>query len=197
MFVVGVSDHIMVAHSLRGETFGPAQRLHGATYEVRVEVLAPELDADSIVVDIGLLRTVLRETLAPLDYQNLDEVPAFEVPTLAPFVEGVRTMLARSWLAALSHKRELTAPDMLTRMGRHPFRPGHIHMMVYAPGYQTLTTHLFSGDSPYLDSDAVFGVRESLIIQYTTHPPGPAPEGRTMTTPWHQASYDFRLAPSA
>ena len=76
MFVVGVSDHIMVAHSLRGETFGPAQRLHGATYEVRVEVLAPELDADGIVVDIGLLRTVLRETLAPLDYQNLDEVPA-------------------------------------------------------------------------------------------------------------------------
>ena len=75
MFVVGVSDHIMVAHSLRGETFGPAQRLHGATYEVRVEVLAPELDADGIVVDIGLLRTVLRETLAPLDYRNLDEIP--------------------------------------------------------------------------------------------------------------------------
>ena len=75
MFVVGVSDHIMVAHSLRGETFGPAQRLHGATYEVRVEVLAPDLDADGIVVDIGLLRTVLRETLAPLEYRNLDEVP--------------------------------------------------------------------------------------------------------------------------
>jgi 6-pyruvoyltetrahydropterin/6-carboxytetrahydropterin synthase len=75
MFVVGVSDHIMVAHSLRGETFGPAQRLHGATYDVRVEVLAPELDADGIVVDIGLLRTVLRETLTPLDYQNLDDVP--------------------------------------------------------------------------------------------------------------------------
>jgi len=75
MFVVGVSDHIMVAHSLRGETFGPAQRLHGATYEVRVEVLASELDADGIVVDIGWLRTVLRESLAPLDYQNLDEVP--------------------------------------------------------------------------------------------------------------------------
>src|SRR4030095_14175095 len=75
MLVVGVSDHIMVAHSLRGETFGPAQRLHGATYEVRVEILAPELDADQIVVDIGLLRTALRETLAPLDYQNLDELP--------------------------------------------------------------------------------------------------------------------------
>ena len=77
MFVVGVSDHIMVAHSLHGETFGPARRLHGATYEVRVEVLAQELDADGIVVDIGLLRTVLRETLGPLDYQNLDELPQF------------------------------------------------------------------------------------------------------------------------
>jgi len=76
MYVVGVSDHIMVAHSLSGETFGPAQRLHGATYEVKVEVLAVDLDADGIVVDIGLLRTVLRETLAPLDYQNLDEGPA-------------------------------------------------------------------------------------------------------------------------
>jgi 6-pyruvoyl-tetrahydropterin synthase len=75
MFTVGVSDHIMVAHSLRGETFGPAQRLHGATYEVRAELSAPTLDADDIVVDIGLLREALRATLAPLDYQNLDELP--------------------------------------------------------------------------------------------------------------------------
>lgn len=75
MYTVGVSDHIMVAHSLRGETFGPARRLHGATYEVRAEVAAPALDQDGIVVDIGLLRSALRETLAPLDYQNLDELP--------------------------------------------------------------------------------------------------------------------------
>ena len=75
MYAVGVSDHVMVAHSLRGAVFGPAQRLHGATYEVRAEVLAPDVDADGIVVDIGLLRTALRATLAPLDYQNLDEVP--------------------------------------------------------------------------------------------------------------------------
>ena len=75
MYRVGVSDHIMIAHSLRGETFGPAQRLHGATYEVRAEVAAPDVDADGIVVDIGLLRTALREVLAPLDYQNLDTLP--------------------------------------------------------------------------------------------------------------------------
>ena len=77
MFTVGVSDHVMVAHSLRGETFGPAQRLHGATYEVRAEVLAEELDADRIVVDIGLLRSALREALVPLEYRNLDELPQF------------------------------------------------------------------------------------------------------------------------
>jgi 6-pyruvoyltetrahydropterin/6-carboxytetrahydropterin synthase len=76
VYTVGVSDHIMIAHSLRGETFGPAQRLHGATYEVRVEVIAPDVDSDGIVVDIGLLKTALRETLAPLDYQNLDDLSA-------------------------------------------------------------------------------------------------------------------------
>src|ERR671915_11636 len=77
MFSVGVSDHMMIAHSLRGATFGPAQRLHGATYEVRVEVRAAELDKDGIVVDIGALRTALREALEPLEYRNLDELPEF------------------------------------------------------------------------------------------------------------------------
>ena len=77
MYAVGVSDHVMVAHSLRGAVFGPAQRLHGATYEVRVEVQAPELDADGIVVDIGRLREALAQALAPLTYRNLDELPAF------------------------------------------------------------------------------------------------------------------------
>jgi 6-pyruvoyltetrahydropterin/6-carboxytetrahydropterin synthase len=75
MYAVGVSDHVMVAHSLRGAVFGPAQRLHGATYEVRVEVRAPELDADGIVMDIGRLREAVARALAPLAYQNLDEVP--------------------------------------------------------------------------------------------------------------------------
>jgi 6-pyruvoyl-tetrahydropterin synthase len=77
MYAVGVSDHIMVAHSLRGDVFGPAQRLHGATYEVRVEVQAPELDADDIVVDIGRLREALAQALGPLAYHNLDDLPEF------------------------------------------------------------------------------------------------------------------------
>ena len=87
--------------------------------------------------------------------------------------------------------------DMLRGMGRHPNRPGHIHMMVYAPGYQRLTTHLFVSDSPYLDSDAVFGVRNSLIVDYAKHPAGTAPDGRAMDKPFHTAGYDFKLVPTA
>ncbi|HWP29600.1 MAG TPA: 6-carboxytetrahydropterin synthase [Chloroflexota bacterium] len=77
MYSVGVSDHVLVAHSLRGAVFGPAQRLHGATYEVRVEVSAPALDEHGIVIDIGRLRALLSEVLAPLAYRNLDELPEF------------------------------------------------------------------------------------------------------------------------
>ena len=85
---------------------------------------------------------------------------------------------------------------MLRRMGRHPNRPGHIHMKVYAPGHQTVTTHLFVADSPYLDSDAVFGVRNSLIVSFQQHPAGTAPDGRRMDRPYHSATYDFRLVPA-
>ena len=77
MFRVTVRDHIMVAHSFRGEVFGPAQRLHGATFVVDLELARPELDANGIVADIGLLSELLRSVLAPLNYRNLDELPEF------------------------------------------------------------------------------------------------------------------------
>jgi 6-pyruvoyl-tetrahydropterin synthase len=75
MFTVGVSDHVMVAHSLPHPGFGPAQRLHGSTFVVQVELLAPELDDMATVTDIGRLRGELRAVLAPMDYRNLDELP--------------------------------------------------------------------------------------------------------------------------
>jgi 6-pyruvoyl-tetrahydropterin synthase len=77
MFSIAVRDHVMVAHSFRGEVFGPAQRLHGATFVIDVELFARELDVDGLVADIGLAKTALRSLLAELDYQNLDELPAF------------------------------------------------------------------------------------------------------------------------
>lgn len=77
MFAVNVRDHFMIAHSFQGTVFGPAQRLHGATYVVDLELRRPALDADGIVVDIGLATQVLHEVLAALNFRNLDDEPAF------------------------------------------------------------------------------------------------------------------------
>ena len=77
MFSVTVRDHMMIAHSLRGETFGPAQRLHGATYVVDATFRRSTLDADGIVVDIGRATEELRAVMAGLTYRNLDEEPEF------------------------------------------------------------------------------------------------------------------------
>ncbi|MGB6450097.1 MAG: 6-carboxytetrahydropterin synthase [Steroidobacteraceae bacterium] len=75
MYTVGVRDHFMIAHSLVGEVFGPAQRLHGATFVVDVEFRRPELDESGIVLDIGLATRALHEVLADLNYRNLDAEP--------------------------------------------------------------------------------------------------------------------------
>ena len=77
MYAIEVRDHIMIAHSLPGEVFGPAQRLHGATFVVDVAFFRETLGADSIVIDIGLALQVLHEILEPLNYRNLDELPGF------------------------------------------------------------------------------------------------------------------------
>ena len=76
MFGLTVRDHMMIAHSLRGEAFGPAQRLHGATYVVEATFRRAELDPDGVVVDIGRAGEALRAVLAELDYRNLDDEPA-------------------------------------------------------------------------------------------------------------------------
>jgi 6-pyruvoyl-tetrahydropterin synthase len=78
MYSVNVRDHFMVAHSFQGQVFGPAQRMHGATYVVDLELRRPELDGDGIVVDIGLATHVLKTVLGELNYRNLDEETAFE-----------------------------------------------------------------------------------------------------------------------
>ena len=77
MFSVTVRDHMMVAHSLRGEVFGPAQQLHGATYVVDATFRRRDLDADGIVVDIGRATEELRAVLADFNYKNLDDEPEF------------------------------------------------------------------------------------------------------------------------
>jgi hydroxyquinol 1,2-dioxygenase len=91
---------------------------------------------------------------------------------------------------------DLTTGVMLRKMGRKNWRPGHLHVMVSADRHVPLTTHLFVRGSQYLDSDAVFAVRNSLIVDFEKHAPGKAPDGTEMKTPYHVAQYDFRLAPA-
>lgn len=85
---------------------------------------------------------------------------------------------------------------MLDAMGRHPWRPAHLHFMISAPGYETLVTHVFRNDSDYLDSDAVFGVRSSLVADWVRHEPGSTPDGGESAVPFYTLDYDFVLNPA-
>ena len=132
MFSTTVRDHMMIAHSLRGEVFGPAQRLHGATYVVDATFRRAALDADDIVVDIGRAAEELHALLAELSYRNLDEEPAFAgmrttTEALARFVadrlaeriqagalgdsaralDGLVVTLHESHIASASYERQL------------------------------------------------------------------------------------------
>ena len=78
MYAVTVRDHFMIAHSFHGETFGPAQSLHGATYVVDIEFCRPALDPDNVVVDIGKASEIVKAVLNELNFSNLDAVPEFE-----------------------------------------------------------------------------------------------------------------------
>jgi len=96
MYSVNVRDHFMIAHSFRGEAFGPAQRLHGATYVVDVEFRRAALDADGMVVDIARATDVLRSVLGELNLRNLDDEPAFEGRnTTTEFAGGLASLRVR------------------------------------------------------------------------------------------------------
>jgi 6-pyruvoyl-tetrahydropterin synthase len=87
VYAVEVTEQIMIAHSFRGTIFGPAQKLHGATFVIRVAFLAETLDAHGIVVDIAGAHAVLKDVLSPLNFHNLDELPQFkDVNTTTEFL---------------------------------------------------------------------------------------------------------------
>jgi 6-pyruvoyl-tetrahydropterin synthase len=125
VFSVTVRDHMLIAHSLRGEVFGPAQRLHGATYVVDATFRRAELDADGIVVDIGRASEALSEVVGELGYRNLDDEPSLAgvnttTEVLAKLVadrladrmqgsgvEGILVTLRESHVAWASYERPL------------------------------------------------------------------------------------------
>jgi hydroxyquinol 1,2-dioxygenase len=86
--------------------------------------------------------------------------------------------------------------DLLKAAGRGPMRPAHIHFLVEAAGYRRLVTHVFVSGDPHLDDDAVFGVKDSLVVELQEQPPGPGPGGRDLEQPWCRFAFDIVLAPS-
>jgi hydroxyquinol 1,2-dioxygenase len=87
--------------------------------------------------------------------------------------------------------------DMLRAQGRHPYRPAHVHFMISAPGHETLVTHVFIGGDKYLDSDVVFGVKDSLIRKLERRPAGTEAAGKVVDRPYAVMKYDFALARAA
>jgi hydroxyquinol 1,2-dioxygenase len=85
---------------------------------------------------------------------------------------------------------------MLAQLGRHPWRPAHLHFMISAPGFERLTTHVFRNGDRYLDADAVFGVRSSLIADWLRHDGGRMPDGQHSAHPFYTLDFDFVLNPS-
>jgi hydroxyquinol 1,2-dioxygenase len=83
---------------------------------------------------------------------------------------------------------------MLRKMGRHPWRPAHVHTMLQREGYRSITTHLFVKGDQWLQSDAVFGVKDSLIVDFIDHPAGTTPDGGRCDSPFSVAHYDFTMA---
>ncbi len=86
--------------------------------------------------------------------------------------------------------------DLLKAQGRHPWRPAHVHFMIFADNHSTLVTHVFEQGDEYLESDVVFGVKHQLIAPLEQHGAGIAPDGRRMTQPFFRLTYDFALAPA-
>ena len=85
---------------------------------------------------------------------------------------------------------------MLQALGRHPWRPAHLQFMISAPGHERLSAQVFRAGDPYLDSDAVFGVRSALVADWLRHAPGVAPDGRHSAVPFHTLDVDFVLTPT-
>jgi 6-pyruvoyl-tetrahydropterin synthase len=122
LFSITVRDHMMVAHSFRGEVFGPAQRLHGATFVVDATFRRPVLDDDGIVVDIGLATQQLSEVLSELNYRNLDDEPTFKgVNTSTEFLARVIAdrLAERLYAGALGERAGGIASIMVTLHESH------------------------------------------------------------------------------
>lgn len=131
MFAVEVRDHVMIAHSFKGELFGPAQSLHGATFVIDAAFLADGLDANGVVIDIGRAHEALKEVLQPLNYKNLDEVPEFAgINTTTEFL----TKHIHDHLAKAAREDKLGRPGSELKAIRVTISESHVARAWYEAG---------------------------------------------------------------
>ncbi|SPC18381.1 intradiol ring-cleavage dioxygenase [Cupriavidus taiwanensis] len=156
----------------------------------------------------GQVRSITGEAIpgAKLEVWQADSDGFYDVQKAGGPQQGRGTLHANS--AGRYHFQSIVAESypiphdgpvgrMLEAMGRHPWRPAHLHFMVSAEGYETLVTHVFRDGCQYLDSDAVFGVRSSLIANWVRHDAGTGPNGTACSTPYYSLAFDFILNPVA
>ena len=126
------------------------------------------------------------------------QVPGGPMQCRARFTTDAQGRYAFRTVQPVSYPVPTDGPvgDLLLRLGRHPFRPAHIHTMIAHSGCATLVTHVFVAGDSYLSSDAVFGVKDSLVVDFKDHPPGMAPDGSRLERSFSTVSYDFVLAPA-
>lgn len=156
----------------------------------------------------GQVRSITGEAIpgAKLEVWQADSEGFYDVQKTRGHAEGRGTLHADS--AGRFHFKSIVAESypiphdgpvgrMLEVMGRHPWRPAHLHFMVSALGYETLVTHVFREGGEYLDSDAVFGVRSSLISDWVEHGAGSTPDGGHCDSSFYTLEFDFILNPIA
>lgn len=131
MFAVEVRDHVMIAHSFKGDLFGPAQALHGATFVIDAAFLAETLDENGVVIDIGRAHDALKEVLQPLNYKNLDDVPEFAgVNTTTEFL----TKLVHDHLAKAARENRLGRAGNELKAIRITISESHVARAWYEAG---------------------------------------------------------------
>lgn len=144
---------------------------------------------------------------AVLDIWSSDGVGAYDVQKPGPFRPQGRAKLrtgtdGRYWFRSVKPADYPVPTDgpvgaMLRRMGRDPNRPGHLHLIVSAPGFERVVTQIFVADSPELERDAVFGMKHALASRFARHDPGTAPTGEPMHVPYYTVEFDMRLKRAA
>ena len=130
------------------------------------------------------------------DVQQLDELRHLSMRARFRTDAGGRFHFRTIKAAAYPIPVDGPVGKMLEAQGRHPWRPAHVHFMVAAPGFVPLVTHVFEAGDSYLDSDAVFGVKDSLIAPWHRHPAGKAPDGTAVERPFYTLDYAFGLKPA-